>query len=487
MNFPNLCFSLPKRWHSLRTLALATLAAASASIAPAQSVSDGPLKMEIITAYNFVVDSNVESPSTKGPAAAHLAVRITNTGATPLSNVVVNLGDYDAGTSTGTPGIFPSRTVSLSGSGGYAGTFQLVMPGGAIDAVRTIASLPPGASSVQYFFVTYPQKDSLGRAVTGQAPVVSDDLWLNYDAWASAESGTGTHSTNVTAKVTMRNEIAAMANKINPNTTSKVPPEYLAAIESSLGWRPASGSSRIPGAIVTEGIWYDLGTVGAGFDNNGDLLPDRNAWMQPVGDPGQYSPLNFRLVKCYGIVVVKLNDGTERLIPFEDRLYFENLPPNNTGAIGLVYYEFMPLTTGSVVSTSPYQEVASGYDNEKFNADYGAGGTYMTAAAPALTLDKTAPLSVSPNSTVPFSITATNTGASTIGDPNYGVPFAIEDDIPAGVTYQAGSAVATTVPTGNTVTISYATGSPYTWSTTEPADPTTLPNRTAINRVDSPV
>jgi protocatechuate 3,4-dioxygenase beta subunit len=474
MNFPNLCFSLPKRWRSLRNLALATLAAASIPAASAQSVSDGPLKMEIITAYNFVVDSNVESPSTKGPAAAHLAVRITNTGATPLSNVVVNLGDYDAGTSTGSPGIFPSRTVSLSGSGGYAGTFQLVMPGGAIDAVRSIASLPPGASSVQYFFVTYPQKDSLGRAVTGQAPVVTDDLWLNYDAWASAQSGAGTHSTNVTAKVTMRNEIAAMANKINPNTTSKVPPAYLAAIESSLGWRPASGSSRIPGAIVTEGIWYDLGTVGAGFDNNGDLLPDRNAWMQPVGDPGQYSPLNFRLVKCYGIVVVKLNDGTERLMPFEDRLYFENLPPNNTGAIGLVYYEFMPLTTGSVASTSPYQEVASGYDNEKFNADYGSGGTYMTAAAPALTLDKTAPVSVSPNSTVPFSITATNTGASTIGDPNYGVPFAIEDDIPAGVTYQAGSAVATTVPTGNTVTISYATGSPYTWSTTEPVDPTTV-------------
>ena len=71
MNFPNLCFSLPKRWRSLRNLVLASLAAASIPAASAQSVSDGPLKMEIITAYNFVVDSNVESPSTKGQAAAN--------------------------------------------------------------------------------------------------------------------------------------------------------------------------------------------------------------------------------------------------------------------------------------------------------------------------------------------------------------------------------------------------------------------------------
>ena len=474
MNFPNLCSSLPIPWHHLRRLGLAALAGMSLGSAAAQTATDGPLKLEVITAYNFVVDSNVESPSTKGPSAAHLAVRVTNTGTSPLTNVVVNLGDYDAGTSTGSPGVFPPRTVSLSGSGGYSGTFQLVMPGGAVDAVRSISTLAPGASTVQYFFVTYPQKDSLGRSVTGQAPVVTDDLWLNYDAWASGQADSTTYDTSLTAKVTMRNEIAAMANKISPNTTSKVPPAYLAAIEASLGWRPASGVTRVPGALVTEGIWYDLGTVGAGFDNNGDLLPDRNAWMQPVGDPGRYSPLSFRLVKCYGIVVVKLNDGTERLIPFEDRLYFENIPANNTGAIGLVYYEFLPLNTGSASSTSPYQEVASGYDNEKFNADFGSGGTFLTAPAPALTLDKTAPVSVTPGSAATFGISATNTGSSTIGDPNLGVPFVIEDDIPAGVTYKANSASVTNLPSGNTASISYATGSPYQWSTTEPVDPATV-------------
>ncbi len=455
-----------------RRLCMAMVALAGVGMVGAQTASSGPLKVEVVTAYNFVVDSNVESPSTNGPSAAHLAVKVTNTGAVPMTNVVVNMGDLlDTGTWTGTPGVFPSRTVSVSGSGAYSGTFALVMPGGAVDAARTIATIAPGKSVLQYFFVTYPLKDSLGRAVTGQAPVVTDDLWLNYDAWASGVSGGTTYRTNVTAKVTMRNEISAMANKVYPNTTAKVPNEYLDAIEAALGWRPSSESPRIPGAMVTEGIWYDFGNIGAGFDNNGDLIPDRNAWMQPVGDPAQFNPLSFRMVKCYGLVVVKLNDGTERLYPFEDQLYFENMPGNNTGAVGIVYYEFMPLVTGATSSTSPYQEVASGYDNEKFNGDYGSGGSYLTAPAPSLTLDKTGPSTVAVGDTVTYGITATNTGLTTIGDPNLGIPFVIEDSVPAGVNYRLGSAVDRTglpaLPAGYTLSVSYYVGT--SWTTTEPA------------------
>ena len=62
------------------------------SIGSAQTATDGPLKMEVITAYNFVVDSNVESPSSFSPSAAHLGVKIINTGAVTLTNVVVNMG-----------------------------------------------------------------------------------------------------------------------------------------------------------------------------------------------------------------------------------------------------------------------------------------------------------------------------------------------------------------------------------------------------------
>ena len=122
----------------------------AASFAQAQSLTDGPLSMEPITAYNLVVDSNVETPSSNSPSAAHLGVRIRNTGTTALTDIVVNLGHLiTPATRTGTPGVFASRTVTETT---YSGTFALQMPGGATDAVRTFSSLDPGESVVQYFY-----------------------------------------------------------------------------------------------------------------------------------------------------------------------------------------------------------------------------------------------------------------------------------------------------------------------------------------------
>lgn len=427
--------------------------------------------MEPITAYNFVVDSNVESPSSYSPSAAHLGVKITNTGTVPLTNIVVRLGDLlNPATSSGTPGVFPSRTVSVSGSGGYSGTFALQMPGGAADAVRTIPSLAPGASVVQYFFVTYPLKDSSGNSVAGAGPDPSDDLWLNYDFWASAEEGAVTRRVSETPKVTMRNEISAMANKIWPNTTSKVPDIYLDAIQQSLGWRPDTSSPQTGAKAQMEGIWYDLGNVGAGFDNNGDGIPDRNAWMQPVGDPSLYDPLAVRLVKCYGILIVKLNDGTEQLIPFEDKLYFENIPANNTGAVGLVFYEFLPLASGRTAQLTPYQEVASGFDNEKFNGDYGNSVGGFTSTAPSVTFDKTGTPVVTAGGVASFSLTAGNTGTQGIGIPELSLPFTFEDTVPSGLVYVPGSATSSnTIPSGNSVTVSWSTDGGLSWVLTEPA------------------
>jgi hypothetical protein len=121
---------------------------------------DGTLRMQVITAYNFVVDSNIETPAGKSPSAAHLGVRIYNDGPTALTNVVVNIGDMTS-PGNGTPGVFASRTVDEPGQ--YAGTFSLEMPGGATDAVRVIPRIEPGEYVAQYFFVTYPLLDSLGR------------------------------------------------------------------------------------------------------------------------------------------------------------------------------------------------------------------------------------------------------------------------------------------------------------------------------------
>ncbi|MFN9042123.1 MAG: hypothetical protein ACK5YO_37900, partial [Planctomyces sp.] len=115
--------------------------------------------------------------------------------------------------------------------------------------------------------------------------------------------------------------------------------------------------------------------------------------LQPVGDPDLFDASAGRLVKCYGLLIIKLNDGTEQLLPFEDQMYFENINPNNTGAVGLVWYEYLPLEYGSTLTVSPYQEVASGYDNEKFNGDYGTSIPAIRFAAPPndLAFDKTGP------------------------------------------------------------------------------------------------
>jgi len=434
--------------------------------------TDGPLRMEVITAYNFVVDSNIETPAGKSPSAAHLGVKIHNDGPTALTNVEVRIGQLlDPINGTGTPGEFESRTVTVTGAKGYSGTFALQMPGGPADAVRVIPRIEPGEDVAQYFFVTYPLKDPDGKSVAGAAPDPSDDLWLNYDLWAQADDGATLRRVDRRTKVTMRNEISAMANKIWPNTDSKVPNQYLDAIEVALGWRPQQETPRIPGAVVMEGIWYDLGNVGAGFDNNGDGIPDRNAWLQPVGNPALFSPLAARLVKCYGIVIVKLNDGTERLIPFEDQLYFENLPANNTGAVGLVYYEFLPLNAALPSQLTPYQEVASGFDNEKFNADYGAVVGSVATSSPQAQIVKTGPAMVESGQNTDYVITATNSGTVQFGWPDLALPLVIEDPVPAGLQYVAGSAAAgpnTTNPPGGAFSVFYSTDGGSTWSSTEP-------------------
>jgi protocatechuate 3,4-dioxygenase beta subunit len=427
--------------------------------------------MEVITAYNFVVDSNVESPSTNGPSAAHLGVKIYNDGTTPLTNVRVCIGDLlNPVDGSGTPGVFPSRTVNISGSGGYSGTFALQMPGGVADAVRTIPRIEPGEYSAQYFFVTYPLKDPSGNSVAGAASVVEDDLWLNYDFWASASDGAATRRVDRTTKVTMRNEISAMANKIWPNTDSKVPAEYVQAVEQSIGWRPSDDTPQAGAAAQLEGVWYDLGNVGAGFDNDGDGLPDRNIWMQPVGDPGLYDPLAVRLIGCHGLVIIKLNDGTNQIIPFKDRLYFDNIPENNNGAVGLVFYDFLPLKVGGRAQMTPYQEVASGYDNEKFNSDYGAPVGGFTVGSPDLTFDKAGPAFVTGGTAATYSLSSTNTGSVGIGFPELSLPLVFEDEIPADLSYVAGSALSNnTIPSGNTVAVSWSTDHGVTWLDAEPS------------------
>lgn len=442
---------------------LPTLGAAPMAFANPANVT---ISITPIAAPNFIVDSNVLSPSTYAPRAATLGATFCNTGTETATDVVGYIGDYTNST-TFTPGTYPQRPGAggetqaqfnalhphLTGTGPYSLTHEAGSGSKSDDATRFIGTLAPGACSTQYWLISYPNKSTTGTvSVTGGSIKPHDDLYLHYDLWATARDSVGavdTDSTSLNNKVTMRNEISAAANKIWPNGTNKVPAQYLAAIAAVAGWDtfvPGGGNNAYPGqTVTTQGIWYDFGNVGEGFDNNGDGIPDHNAWMQPVGDAPSFNAGCLRLVRTYGIVIVKLKGGGEYLIPFENQLYFENIP-DNTGAVGLVYYEYAALNGACSVSLSPYQEVASGRDNEKFSGDYGFPMEPMQTAAPTLPIDKTVngaqANSTSANSVLTYTIAFqnnTNTGAPlnqfvTIGGTTAGTQLSIEDTIPPDTT-----------------------------------------------------
>ena len=163
----------------------------------------------------------------------------------------------------------------------------------------------------------------------------------------------------------MRNEISAMANKIEPNGNP-----------GGQWFNTNSQVVQVGETITTNGILYRLGNINQGFDNNGDSVPDYNAWLQPFGNP-TYDPTCFRLIETSGTLTVTRSAGNpDLIIPFNHSLniqnddpilYFSDLPPDNTDVRGEVFYTFMALGGPCTIPISPYQEVASGFDNEKFN------------------------------------------------------------------------------------------------------------------------
>ena len=438
----------------------------------------GDLRIEILTAYNLVVDSNAGTPSSYAPESAYIGAKFYNDGTNALTNVWAYIGDYTAGT----PGTYPSRTQAGLTGPLAGGAFALTHDGGrmgATDATRYLGTIQPGESVAVYWLADYPQLDIYGTPVWGDSVKPDDDLWLKYDIWATAMDGAAPLQANDSRTMTLRNEISAMANKIWPNTANKVPDEYQDLLNQYVPtWTNTTGYSTAPGGVlVTEGIWYDLGNVGAGFDNDGDLVPDRNAWLQPVGDPGVFDPSCFRMVANKVMVIVKLNDGTEQVIVADDQLYFTQIPENNRGAIGYVQYEFMSVGAGCQSTLTPYQEVASGYDNEKFNGDYGAPGQTLVSTNTRAGLTKTVDKLVTrPGSNLYYTVGYTNAGSTNLGRPDLGLPLVVQDSIPTGTLYVAGSATPSNVlPAGvSSYTVYYSTNHGLMWSLTEPAPATNV-------------
>lgn len=502
------------RVQSVSRILFIMLAAIILSVTAAQATNpDGQLRIEIISAYNLVVDSNVTAQSTLAPEAATLGARVCNDGDEVMNEVQVYIGDH-ANNKPGTYPVFDSAGDSrtwLADTGEYSLTHESGSFASAEDASRAwVGTLEPGECRVEYWVVSYPQcvntsggtpqEPPCDAAITGPNSDTTDDLSLSYDIWATGSYGAAETALEAddSRSLTLRSEISAMANKIWPNGDNKVPDEYKAAIEETLGWDTwtPTGSNPFPGQVFeTQGIWYDLGKVGAGFDNDGDGIRDHNAWVQPVGDPDVYDPGCFRLVGTYGILIVKLVDGGEQLIPFKDQMYFEHIPKNN-GVVGLVFYEYAALNGQCTGTLTPYQEVASG-TVEKFNPDYGTPVT-ITTQEPLASIAKGAPGTAALGSTLTYTLEVTNPDnygddsegnplTVTIGNPDFGIPLVIRDSIPDGVDYVAGSAQFVSNDSGVTQsgTILYSTDDGATWSSTEPAAPETV---TDIEwRMDTPL
>ncbi|MGD1993764.1 MAG: hypothetical protein PVI59_11275, partial [Anaerolineae bacterium] len=202
---------------ALAAAALLLLAVALLMRVDVARADSGPLHVEIVAGYNLVVDSNVESPSTYGPAVATVMGRFCNTGTVTLSDVWGYIGDYDeTQPADSTPGLYPSRD-----SAGFSTDLPLYDTGvyafehmggraGRGDASRYVGDLDPGECRVQYWHFEYPRCSGSetppcsGTPVWGNSVKPEDDLWLEFDIWATA----GGYTDYATHRMTMRTEIS---------------------------------------------------------------------------------------------------------------------------------------------------------------------------------------------------------------------------------------------------------------------------------------
>lgn len=457
---------------ALLLLGLAFISVPTASAA-------GVITVDIVAGYNLVVDSNVMSPSTYAPSAATVMGRFCNTGDATLNNVFGYIGNFGANT----PGIYQSRGPGDAGFNttyphlaGRPGRYSFSHVGGQLgtaDASRFLGNLAPGECKVQYWHVTYPRRSNGSASndnngpdpIWGDTNVKTDDLWLEFNIWGRDAAGVSTGSS--TWRMTMRNEISAMANKIKPNPNGQ--------------WFNTNTATVLPGETITSnGIDYELGVINQGFDNDGDLVPDFNAWLQPIGDPS-YDPSCFRLIGTEGYLTISRSAMPDLVVPFTDQLYFTNLPTNNNGVVGRVYYTFMALGGPCSTGLTPYQEVASGYENEKFNGDYGTGIPPVASYEPEVTMTKgSAPNSIPAGSTTVYTIPFANSGAVSFGlglSTGGTTPFVVTDAVPDGMQFVAGSATYNLTYANTGATILYSTNSGVTWSGTDPGNVTsTWPN-----------
>ena len=496
-----------------------------------------------LTAPNIIGDSNLNGQPEDGPRAFTIAARVCNYTGGPVTDLFVNVGD---GT---TAGAFPIATVP--GSATYLDeNYKLdLMPGANGTRFEGTQTLADGDCIPFYFPVQYKVVDSNGDALWGKSNTTADDLPLDFSIWGSAtDAGLMTvNAAQLDDTVTIRNQITANPNKIQPNPNGETwySLEYptVAATRAGIPWdpdfadAPPAGAVKLtdlpppiaPGETIT--IYFRNPTFGnpnQGFDVATPVGPDTDFWFQPIGE-AYWNPIAFRLVKVQAFHRGKgcnasgeaagerfyyvddiaggfymIRDGDfQTFLPGMEHMehqswYARALQLHSCNAWDAQWYSytFIALDAGQS-RMAPYQEVASGRDNEKYNGDYcgdlfSAGPDYDTphltcvpltsVGAPDLdlakTVDKTADVA---GGALTYTIDFSNIGAVAIGTPTSGIQ--IVDQIPADTTFVALSA---TCSLGASCVVGFSIDNGLSYSSIEPAAALVTHLRWAVNQALAP-
>lgn len=259
------------------------------------------LEIVDLTSPNIIGDSNLNGQPDDGPRVFTIAAKACNrSGTNSLRDLFVHVGD---GT---TPGSFPTATVPAGAPYLDEGYQLALLPGANPTRFEGKRNLGPGECIAFYFPVSYSVVDSDGDAVWGKSNTTDDDLPYTFTIWASATDTVtaGAESDTFLKTVTVRNEITANSNKVQPNPQGQArfsldfPPAdpgmvNLAALPLLTGPPPAVA----PGETVT--IYFENPTFGnpnQGFDLDGSPGPDYDLWFQPIGER-YWNPSSFRLIK----------------------------------------------------------------------------------------------------------------------------------------------------------------------------------------------
>jgi hypothetical protein len=285
-----------------------------------------------------------------------------------------------------------------------------------------------------YWQVRYDVLDAFGQPTFGNCGDFVDDLRYDWVIWASGTDAGVTRSDEVSDYAKVRCELSAASNKLSPNPSgyqTGSPARIIGGLVdinadgsiSNTDDGTYYGKTIIDGKIdmnnsgtittADDGVFNtytiidgymdldrngiinssdngvvvqllqnfsitvknaDFGSVGAGFDENRDGLWDYDFWYQPVGSIN-WPSVSYRLVDIQADI--RGTGGNNPLNgisthydnePYLSRLFDDRLGQSG-GFTGDYTYTFLMLQSTDACF-SPYQEAASGSNNEKYNADY---------------------------------------------------------------------------------------------------------------------